>query len=199
LTDQSIKISIANVTKLKIDQKASAVLEAAVRVFAAEGLEAPISTVAREAGVAHGSVFHHFKSKANLINATYLYLKEQLHVFVFEGLSNTAPEEQLHHVWSKYIAWNVTNPVQRQALARLSTSREVTAASQLKSLEMMKPGVQVIRRAAAAGVLRDEPDEFLFGIVQALSEATINAIESDPGRSGALSDVGYHVLRQAIT
>ena len=45
------------------------VLEAAERVLGAEGLSAPIPTIAEAAGVGVGSVYRHFASKEELIDA----------------------------------------------------------------------------------------------------------------------------------
>jgi AcrR family transcriptional regulator len=43
-------------------------MTAATRVIAAQGLSAPTAVIAREAGVANGSLFTYFETKADLIN-----------------------------------------------------------------------------------------------------------------------------------
>lgn len=184
--------------KTTIDQRA-AVLEGAITVFATYGVEAPISKVAKAAGVSHGSVFHHFQSKSNLLNAAYLHLEKELDRFVFNDLATVSPHDQLHMMWSRYIDWNVKNTERRQALARLSNAIEITPETHSRALAMKRPGVELLRRAASAGLLREQGDDFLFGIVQALSGATVHAILANPTRGTELSDIGYDVLSRAIS
>jgi AcrR family transcriptional regulator len=48
-------------------EKRSAILEAAAHVFVAEGLSAPTAGIAKAAGVANGSLFIYFETKADLL------------------------------------------------------------------------------------------------------------------------------------
>jgi AcrR family transcriptional regulator len=47
----------------KSDEKRSAILEAATRIIVAQGLSAPTAGIAKEAGVANGSLFTYFEQK----------------------------------------------------------------------------------------------------------------------------------------
>src|SRR5690348_17502235 len=54
------------------DDKRKAILEAAVRVFAAQGYDASrIGDVAKEAGVAYGLVYHYYASKEAVLEAVF--------------------------------------------------------------------------------------------------------------------------------
>ena len=57
------------------DEKRSAILAAATRVIVAEGLSAPTMGIAKEAGIANGSLFTYFETKADLFNQLYLEIK----------------------------------------------------------------------------------------------------------------------------
>lgn len=61
----------------KSEDKRKAILGAAMRVVAREGLGASTSDIAREAGVPHGSLFTYFGTKAELWNAVYVELREE--------------------------------------------------------------------------------------------------------------------------
>jgi AcrR family transcriptional regulator len=59
----------------KSEDKRDALMAAATRVIAAQGLSAPTAVIAREAGVSNGSLFTYFETKADLFNQLYLELK----------------------------------------------------------------------------------------------------------------------------
>lgn len=48
-----------------------ALLEAATRVFAASGVDAPVRLIAAEAGVGMGTIYRHFPTRAELVAAVY--------------------------------------------------------------------------------------------------------------------------------
>ncbi len=55
-----------------VEDKRALILQAAVRVFAAEGYEATrVGDIAREAGVAYGLVYHYFDSKEAVLEAVF--------------------------------------------------------------------------------------------------------------------------------
>ena len=51
------------------DEKRGAIMAAATRVIAAEGLGAATAAIAQEAGVSNGSLFTYFETKTELFNA----------------------------------------------------------------------------------------------------------------------------------
>lgn len=56
--------------------KKQLILNAALKLFVEQGFHGtPTSKIAKEAGVANGTLFHHFKTKDDLIIALYLHLK----------------------------------------------------------------------------------------------------------------------------
>lgn len=62
----------------KSDDKRSTILEAATRVIATQGLGASTASIAKEAGVASGTLFVYFATKSDLINQLYLELKTEM-------------------------------------------------------------------------------------------------------------------------
>ncbi len=56
--------------------KREQIFEAAVQLFTEKGFEkTPTSAISKVAGVATGTLFHHFKTKEDLINALYFTMK----------------------------------------------------------------------------------------------------------------------------
>jgi len=52
------------------DEKRIAILEAATRIIAAQGLSAPTAGIAKEAGVPNGSFFSYFETKTESLEPT---------------------------------------------------------------------------------------------------------------------------------
>ena len=60
------------------DVKRSAILEAATRIIVTQGLSASTAGIAKEAGVANGSLFTYFETKTDLFNQLYLEIKTEI-------------------------------------------------------------------------------------------------------------------------
>src|SRR3981081_923318 len=90
--------------KPKSEDKRNAILSAATQVFAERGLGAPTAAITSAAGIAEGSLFTHFKTKDELINAMYRELKLEL----ADAIMSSFPRKQsvrhrLEHVWNGYV------------------------------------------------------------------------------------------------
>src|ERR1700712_711619 len=112
------------------DDKREAILEAAIEVIATEGLGASTAAIAREAGVATGSLFTYFGTKAELLNAVYVALKLEMATAAGGELDEAADiRSRLQRAWGSWLAWASGSPERRRVLAVLGTSDEITPAS----------------------------------------------------------------------
>ena len=105
----------------KSEDKRSAILDAATRLFAERGLAAaPTSEISKRAGVAEGTLFTYFETKDDLINSLYREIKLEL----ADAMMSDFPRKKnvrtrLWHVWDRYVNWGIANPKQRKVLAQL--------------------------------------------------------------------------------
>ncbi|MEI9973099.1 MAG: TetR/AcrR family transcriptional regulator [Ignavibacteriota bacterium] len=136
------------------DEKRSAILEAATRIIVAQGLSAPTAGIAKEAGVANGSFFTYFETKADLFNQLYLELKTEMASEALRGLPAGAEFRiQAFHVWSNWTAWAVSHPEKRRALAQLAVSDEITPATHAAAHKTMRGLADLMERLRANGPL----------------------------------------------
>src|SRR3984957_11870470 len=99
----------------KSEDKRDALMAAATRVIAAQGLSAPTAVIAREAGVSNGSLFTYFETKADLFNQLYLELKAGMAAASLAGLPVEAPlREQLFRMWLNWKRWATSDPDKRR-------------------------------------------------------------------------------------
>src|ERR1700677_5086061 len=111
----------------KSEDRRAALLAAAAKVFAEQGLSASTSLISSTAGVSEGSFFTYFKTKDELVNALYREIRLELADAVLANFPRRASVRQrLEHVFTKYVSWGVENPAPRKALKLVSMSNVIT-------------------------------------------------------------------------
>jgi AcrR family transcriptional regulator len=113
------------------------ILEAALNLFIKQGFEkTPTAIISKAANVATGTLFHHFKTKEELINTLYLEIKLGLQSQLFiamDGESLSDPrsmneyfiKETFHKVWFSLVSWALTNPSKFKFLVQFSDSAHI--------------------------------------------------------------------------
>src|ERR1700728_1480417 len=179
----------------KSEDKRDALMAAATRVIAAQGLSAPTAVIAREAGVSNGSLFTYFDTKADLFNQLYLELKTGMATTSLEGLPVRAPlREQFFRMWSNWMRWATSNPGKRRALALLDVSDDIAQETRAASHQAMAEVAGMLGRARACGPMRDAPMGFAVAMMNSLAEATMDFMVSDPANADEHSRAGFDAL-----
>jgi AcrR family transcriptional regulator len=179
----------------KDEDKRNAIMAAATRVIVARGLSAPTAMIAQEAGVANGSLFTYFETKAELFNQLYLELKAGMASAALEGLPARAGlREQLSHIWSNWTVWAVSNPDKRRAMAQLAVSDEITPASRAAGHEAMAAIGDLLERIRAKGPMHDAPMAFVVAIMNSLADATMDFMIQDPTNADRHCEAGFDAL-----
>jgi AcrR family transcriptional regulator len=182
--------------RAKSEDKRDALLAAATRVIAAQGLSAPTAVIAREAGVANGSLFTYFDTKAALFSQLYLELKMGMAAASLEGVPAEAPlREQYSCAWTNWMRWATLNPGKRRALALLGVSDDVTPETRAAADQAMAEFGGMLDRARARGPMRDAPMDFVVAAVNSLAETTMDFMASDPDHADEHSRSGFAALR----
>lgn len=106
-----------------MNNKKQQILDAALHLFAEQGIEGtPTAQIAKSAGVAKGTLFHHFDNKAMLVDELFVHLKHTLHSVLFDlptskplhGASSTGLSDNylsLQQIWQLGMNWAMANPV----------------------------------------------------------------------------------------
>jgi AcrR family transcriptional regulator len=179
----------------KSEDKRNALMAAAARVVAAQGLSAPTAVIAREAGISNGSLFTYFGTKADLFNQLYLELKTGMAAASLDGHSARAPlREQLSRMWLNWTRWATSNPDRRRALALLDVSDDITPATRAAGHQAMADVAAMLEQARADGPMRDAPMAFVVAIMNSLADATMDFMISDPARADEHSMAGFKAL-----
>jgi AcrR family transcriptional regulator len=183
----------------KSEDKRNAIMAATTRVIVNHGLSASTAMIAQEAGVANGSLFTYFETKADLFNQLYLELKAGMASAALEGLPAGAElREQVFHIWSNWMGWAVSNPEKRRALAQLGVSDLITPATRVAGHKTMARIAELLERSRANGPMRNAPMGFVAAIMNSLAEATMDYMVQDPTNAKKHCKVGFDALWRVI-
>jgi len=181
------------------DDKRAAIMSAATRIIAVQGLGAATATIAREAGVSNGSLFTYFDTKADLFNQLYLELKADMGAAALGGLpADGGLHEQMLHMWSRWLHWAAAYPEKRRVLAQLQVSDEITAPTHQAASQKVTGIAGLLERSRENGPMRDAPLAFVVAVANAVAEATIDFINHDPDNADALGRAGFDALWRMI-
>ena len=186
----------------KSEDKRSAILDAATRLFAERGLAAtPTSEISRRAGVAEGTLFTYFETKDDLINSLYREIKLEL----ADAMMSDFPRKKnvrarLRHVWDRYVNWGIANPKQRKVLAQLQVSEVLTKESRDAGGAPFVEFQTMIRDAIEQRIFRNDlPAELISKSLAALVEATIDLTVSNPAKAKDYRDSGFQMFWVGVT
>jgi AcrR family transcriptional regulator len=181
------------------EDRRNAILSAATRVIAADGLGAPTAAIAKQAGVSNGSLFVYFDTKAALLNELYVALKTEMVTAATAGLpAEREPREQVLHMWTQWLGWATTSPEKRRALAHLDVSDEITAESHQTVSSAFVGIAGLLQRSRADGPMQDVPLGFVLTLTNAIADATIDAILREPADAEALSRVAFDAVWRVL-
>ncbi|PTY06847.1 TetR/AcrR family transcriptional regulator [Verrucomicrobia bacterium LW23] len=182
----------------KSNDKRRAILDAATRVIAAQGLSAPTATLAREAGISNGSLFTYFATKSELLNQLYVELKTEM-AAALHGFPAEAPlREQVLYVWTNWMRWATTHPDKRRALALLAVSDDITPETRAVANRLMAGVTGLMERVRAGGPLREAPMPFVGAMLTSLAETTMDFMIHDPPNAAQHCAVGFETAWRAI-
>src|SRR5262245_16193693 len=199
LTDWPLNYYGFGMARPKSEDKRNALMAAATRVIVAQGLSAPTAVIAKEAGISNGSLFTYFKTKAELFNELYLELKAEMATASLQALPAKAPlREPFARMWLNWMRWATKSPEKRRALALLGVSDDITPKTRAAGHHAMADIAGMLERARANGPMKRAPMPFVGAMMNAVAEATMDFIVSDPARADAHGKAAFEALWRMV-
>ncbi|ATJ89845.1 hypothetical protein HK16_00135 [Acetobacter senegalensis] len=182
------------------DEKRLAILGASITAIASSGLSASTATIARSAGVSEGTIFTYFKNKNCLLNSVELHIKNDLFDYINNDMRRTTDEEVwLRWFWNKYIEWGANSPEKYRAMRCLSVSDVLTDEVRHEVRKKFLKFDEIIASGKQNGILREQPNEFIYGITDSLATMTIEIICKFPSKLDLYRDLGWKAFLLAIS
>lgn len=173
----------------KSEDKKQALLEAATQAIAQSGIAASTAVIARNAGVAEGTLFRYFATKDELINTLYLHLKQDLCQSMIMELdrSITDAKTMTRFIWNSYISWGLNHPARHRAIRQLAVSEKLTKETEQRADDMFPELRDLCHRSVLMVFMSDEYRAFGDGLFLALAETTMDFAARADSR-GAIMD-----------
>jgi AcrR family transcriptional regulator len=182
------------------EEKRSAILEAATRIIVTQGLSAPTAGIAKEAGVANGSLFTYFETKTELFNQLYLELKTEMATAALKDMAKGADlREQFFRLWRNWTNWAVSFPEKRRALAQLSVSDEITPEIRTAAHKTMARIAELLEQSRAGGHMSKVPMSFVLMLMSSVAEATMDFMTQDPANAKKHCKTGFDAIWRMLT
>jgi AcrR family transcriptional regulator len=173
----------------------NAILSAATRAIAVQGLGAATAAIAKEAGVSNGSLFVYFDTKATLLNELYVALKSEMGAAAVDGLPvESDTREQVHHMWNQWLRWATSFPEKRRALAQLEVSDDITAESHRIVSSAFSAIADLMERSRVNGPVREAPPGFVLALTSAVADATSDEMIREPDRAEIYARIAFDAV-----
>jgi AcrR family transcriptional regulator len=196
----SLQRGIKAMARPRSDDKRNAIMAAAIKIIAAQGLSAPTAMIAKKAGVSNGAFFTYFETKSDLLNELYLQLKsDQAKATVTDLPAEADVRDQLLHVWNRWLDWATSHPDQRKAIAYLSVSHDITQANHIAAGASYNGVAALLDRSRSKGPMHDAPLLYVGSLVMALVDATSQYMVSDVDNASVHATVGFEALWRMLT
>ncbi|MGV6860687.1 MAG: TetR/AcrR family transcriptional regulator [Putridiphycobacter sp.] len=108
--------------------KKEIILETTLNLIAKNGLSgSPMSQIAKASGVATGTIYHHFKSKEEIINAIYLSKKKDFgNILANYQQLDASFKTKFYGIWEAFYDYFVENPLIFHFTQQISFSPIIT-------------------------------------------------------------------------
>jgi AcrR family transcriptional regulator len=130
------------------------IVASARRCMARHGLDAQMEEIARDAGVGVGTVYRHFPTKDELVDALAAERFERLRDLALEALADEDPWRS----FEGFMRASARIQTDDRALSELLTSRPESMTRAAERVGMLDLVDQILGRAQAAGVVRKDAE-----------------------------------------
>lgn len=148
-------------------EKADAILSAALHLFVERGYHGTaVPAIAERAGVAAGTIYHHFASKEELVNAVFRTWKERIARDVYAGFPQTAPpREQFRAMWNQMARFALEHPAAYEFLEHHHHASYLDDSNKTLDRSLKQFGAMFVARAQAANIVKPADPMLLMELV----------------------------------
>ena len=182
----------------KTGDKRAAILRAATKTIAEDGIGASTASVAKAAAVAEGSLFRYFPDKDKLLNELYRELKLDMRSAMIAGFPLTGSlRKRVQHIWNAYVTWGIESPAKRRAMMQLAVSERITDQSRQEGQAGFEDATEAMQQFVAQGKLSGLPPAFASDLLLAMAETTMASMVANPAKAERYRSAGFEAFWSA--
>lgn len=176
-------------------ERRALIAECALRLFAANGVTATSTArIAREAGIAAGTLFLYFGTKQELLDALVVQIGVEQSASIRARLrpSLTAREE-FHTIWQGCVEWFLANPDAYQFVQQVRDTGLISDAAVEESARSLAYFFDAIQKGLREGSIEPYPADLIGGFLYQDIVAVMNHL-----RTHADPVTAEHAIRQGF-
>ena len=182
-----------------VNDKRKDLLTAALRLFVQYGFHGtPTSKIAKEAGVANGTLFHYYATKEDLIISLYIDVKGRMGEYI-ESKASVAKDahKRFRIQFTEIILWSMDNKDEFYFVQQFHSSPFAALLSPDVIKEQLSKSCDEIEEAIKSKIFKKRDTDLIlslmsshvFGISQYLTKAKLSAVEQQK-----IIDDGFNML-----
>ena len=148
-----------------MDKKKLDILQAAMQLFVEYGLHAvTVAKIAQKANVGIGTIYKHFDTKEDIVQAIWIWQKEAESEFVFKDFDLNASEDvkkQFYFIWRRVIEYFVKNTTEYYFSYQFAESPVLTEEIHDIAMKDLYKLDEIFEKGAAQGLFKPLSPSFL--------------------------------------
>lgn len=152
---------------MKGDDKRTAILKATMELITEHGFHAtPMSMIAKQAGVAAGTIYNYFPSKEVLINLLYGELRQKMeHALIRNESGSGNIRERFFFLYRNLYQYFIGNPEEFKFLEQYANSPLILQNRTEEAQHFNQPVIDLLQNGIELGVLRNMDLDLMTSIV----------------------------------
>jgi AcrR family transcriptional regulator len=183
--------------------KRGKIIQAAFRLFCQQGFQATSTAlIAKEAGVATGTLFLYFSSKDVLINALYQEAKEGLTAHLQEGYpEQSGVSDRFWHLWFSACRWGLENQEAFRFMTMFRSSPYIWQVTREEAASAAAFARQLVQEGLQTGILQPINRDFFLALLDGAVTATVTYLQdnNDPATAREAIEQSFAVFWKGVT
>lgn len=169
---------------LNLNEKKQQILNAALNLFVENGFHGTSTAeIAKTAGVATGTLFHHFKTKQELINSLYLHTKEQMLIAITIDYQDSKQfKTNLKKLWLKFIEFGIENSYMFQFIIIFHSSPYISSLTKEQAETRFEDILTFYRKGIEHHEIKNVNDEMMLEYFWGTIFSTVSYFTKHPER-----------------
>ncbi len=153
--------------RIKDENKIQSIYQATLALVLKSGYaELNMAAVAKEAGIATGTIYTYFKNKEALINQLYLYLKEEKVNLMFKKYNeNDNFYVSFQKLWMAYFKISMNEYHKMMFIEQYAYSSIITAPTRKKADALLLPMVSLLQQAQQEQLIKKVAPEIILSSI----------------------------------
>lgn len=158
------------------------ILKESLKLFIRDGFHGTSTAkITQAVGISNGTLFHHFKTKEDLINSLYLHLKEDYRHYLLKNIDTcNVTKKDIRELWFNCVNWSLINQDSIAFFEMFCHSPYINALSKEQSSRNFSFIIDFFNKAIADEIIIDVDANLIIQFVNGSIKALLNFAKNNP-------------------